>query len=50
MKIAKWMIAAVALILLAGCEKSDEQKLQDAADGMQKDAAEAVDGMKLPGK
>jgi len=48
MKITKWLIALFALFVFVGCEKSDEQKLQDAADDMQKDAAEAVDGMKVP--
>lgn len=48
MKIAKWLIALVALIVFVGCEKSDEQKMQDAADQAQKDAAEAVDTLKVP--
>jgi uncharacterized lipoprotein len=48
MKIAKWLIALVALLVFVGCEKSDEQKLQDAADQAQKDAAEAAGGIELP--
>jgi hypothetical protein len=35
-------------MVFVGCEKSDEQKLEDAANSMQKDAAKAVDGVKLP--
>jgi Tfp pilus assembly protein PilP len=48
MKATKWLIALFALLVFVGCEKSDEQKLQDAADDMQKDAAQAVDGVKVP--
>ncbi len=48
MKIAKWLIALMALMVFVGCEKSDEQKLQDAADAAQKDAAKAVEGVKVP--
>lgn len=48
MKVAKWLIALVAVMMFVGCEKSDEQKLQDAADAAQKDAAKAVEGVKLP--
>ena len=48
MKVAKWLIALMAVMVFVGCEKSDEQKLQDAADSVQKDAAEAVDGIKVP--
>jgi hypothetical protein len=48
MKTTKWIIALFALLVFVGCEKSDEQKMQDAADGMQKDAAKAVDGMEVP--
>ena len=48
MKILKWLIALFAMLVFVGCEKSDEQKLEDAANSMQKDAAEAVDGIKLP--
>ena len=48
MKVAKWLIALMALMVFVGCEKSDEQKLQDAADDMQKDAAKAVEDIKVP--
>jgi len=48
MKTAKWLIALVALMMVVGCEKSDEQKLEDAAEDAQKDAAKAVEGIKLP--
>ncbi len=48
MKVTKWLIALFALLVFVGCGKSDEQKLQDAADDAQKDAAKAVDGIKVP--
>ena len=48
MKVAKWLIALVAVMMFVGCEKSDEQKLQDAAEDAQKDAAKAVEGIKVP--
>lgn len=48
MKITKWLIALFALLVFAGCEKSDEQKMKDAANSAQKDAAKAVDGIKIP--
>ncbi len=48
MKVAKWLIALMAVMVFVGCEKSDEQKLQDAADAAQKDAAKAVEGVKVP--
>ena len=48
MKITKWVIALMALMVFAGCEKSDEEKLQDAADQMQKDVEKAVDAMEVP--
>lgn len=48
MKVSKWLIALFAMLVFVGCEKSDEQKLEDAANSMQKDAAEAVDGIKVP--
>jgi hypothetical protein len=48
MKISKWLIALFAMLVFVGCEKSDEQKMEDAANDMQKDAAQAVDGMKVP--
>ena len=48
MKITKWLIALFALFVFVGCEKSDEQKLEDAANSMQKDAEKAVDGIKVP--
>jgi len=48
MKVAKWLIALMALMVFVGCGKSDEQKLQDAADGAQQDAAKAIDGVKVP--
>jgi hypothetical protein len=46
MKIAKWMIALVAVLLFVGCEKSDEQKAEDAANDMKKDVSKAFDGLK----
>ena len=48
MKITKWIIALLALLIFVGCKKSDEQKLNDAANSMQKDAQKAADGVKLP--
>ena len=48
MKITKCLIALFAVLVFVGCEKSDEQKLQDAAEGAQKDAAKAVEGLKVP--
>jgi len=48
MKITKWLIALFALLIFVGCEKSNEQKLKGAANDMQKDAAKAVDGVKVP--
>jgi len=48
MKIAKGLIALMAVLVFVGCAKSDEQKAKDAAADMQKDAASAVDGMKMP--
>lgn len=48
MKMMKWLVALTALTIFVGCEKSDEEKMQDAADQAQKDAAEAVDSMKVP--
>ncbi len=44
MKITKWLIALFAVLVFVGCEKSNEQKLEDA----QKDAAKAVEGVKVP--
>lgn len=44
MKVAKWIIAIMAVMVFVGCEKSDEQKLEDA----KKDAAKAVEGIKVP--
>ncbi len=44
MKTAKWLIALVVVMMVAGCEKSDEQKLEDA----QKDSAKAVEDATLP--
>jgi len=50
MKTAKWLMALAAIMMMvAGCEKSDEQKLKDAAEDAQKDAAKAAEGVKLPG-
>ncbi len=48
MKVVKWLIALVAVMMFIGCEKSDEQKLENAAEQTQKDAAEAIDDVKLP--
>ena len=48
MKLTKWLIALFAVLVFVGCGKSDEQKLQDAADAAQKDAAKAVEGLKVP--
>lgn len=48
MKVAKWLIALCAVMMFVGCAKSDEQKAQDAADQAQKDAAKAVEGVKVP--
>ena len=48
MKITKWIIALFALLVFVGCEKSDEQKLEDAANSMQKDAEKAAEGVELP--
>lgn len=46
MKSSKWIIALIALTLIVGCEKSNEQKVEDAADEMGKD----VERLKLPGE
>lgn len=46
MKIAKWLIAVAALLVFVGCEKSDEQKLEDAANDAQKSMSKAIDGLK----
>lgn len=48
MKLTKWVIGLVAVMMFVGCEKSDEQKLQDAANAAQKDAADTVDGLRIP--
>jgi len=48
MKVSKWVIALFALLVFAGRERSDEQQLQDTADDMQKDAAQAMDGVEVP--
>ncbi len=48
MKVAKWLIALVAVMMFVGCAKSDEQKAKDAAADAQKDAAKALDGVKVP--
>lgn len=48
MKITKWIIALFALLVFVGCEKSNEQKMKDAANSMQKDAQKAADGVQLP--
>ena len=48
MKITKWLIALFAVLIFVGCEKSDEQKVKDAAADAQKDAAKAVEGIKVP--
>ena len=48
MKIAKWLVALMAVMVFVGCAKSDEQKLEDAAKDAQKDAAKAVEGIKVP--
>ena len=48
MKVAKWLIALVAVMMFVGCAKSDEQKAKDAAEEMQKDAQKALDGVKVP--
>jgi hypothetical protein len=48
MKAVKWLIALVAVMMFVGCEKSDEQKLEDAAGQAQKDVEKAVDDVKLP--
>jgi len=48
MKVAKWLIALVALMMFVGCAKSDEEKARDAAKDAQKDAAKAVEGLKVP--
>jgi hypothetical protein len=48
MKVAKWLIALVAVMMFVGCAKSDEQKAKDAAEAMQKDAQKALDGVKVP--
>lgn len=42
MKITKWLVALVALMVFVGCEKSDEEKMQDAANQMQKDMEDAA--------
>ena len=44
MKITKWLIALFAVLVFVGCEKSNEQKLED----VKKDAAKAVEGVKVP--
>lgn len=49
MKFAKWLIALMAVMVFVGCEKSDEQKLEDAANAAQKDAAKAIEGVNVPG-
>jgi hypothetical protein len=48
MKITKWLIALVAVMMFVGCAKSDEQKAKDAAEAAQKDAQKALDGIKVP--
>ena len=48
MKITKWLIALMAVMVFVGCEKSDEQKLEDAANDLQKDAEQAAEGIKVP--
>ena len=48
MKTAKWLIALMAVMVFVGCAKSDEQKAKDAAEDAQKDAAKALDGVKVP--
>jgi len=48
MKIAKGLMALAVVMMFVGCEKSDEQKLQEAADAAQKDAAKAMEGVKVP--
>jgi Tfp pilus assembly protein PilP len=49
MKTVKWlMVAMLALCVVAGCEKSDEEKLEDAAEEAQKDVSKAMEGLKLP--
>jgi Tfp pilus assembly protein PilF len=48
MKVAKWLIALVAVMMFVGCAKSDEQKAKDAAEAAQKDAQKALDGVKVP--
>lgn len=48
MKVAKWVMAVMALIVFVGCQKSDEQKLQDASKQLQKDAGNAVEDVKVP--
>ncbi len=46
MKITKWMIALVAVMMFVGCEKSDEQKAEDAVNDAKKDMSKALDGLK----
>ncbi len=48
MKAAKWLIALAAVMMFVGCAKSDEQKAKDAAADAQKDAAKAIEGVKVP--
>ena len=48
MKVAKLLVALMAVMVFVGCEQSDEQKAQDAAEQMQKDAEKALDGVKVP--
>ncbi|QHI67970.1 hypothetical protein [Tichowtungia aerotolerans] len=48
MKAAKWLFALMALMVFVGCGQSDEQKMKNAADDMQKDAAKAAEGMEIP--
>jgi hypothetical protein len=48
MKVAKWLLVLASLLVFVGCEKSDEEKLQDAAESAQKDAAKAIEGVKVP--
>jgi len=44
MKVVKWFIALAVVLVFVGCQKSDEQKLDDAKE----DAAKAVEGVKVP--
>lgn len=48
MKVAKWLIALMAVMVFAGCGQSDEEKAEKALKDAQKDAAKAVEGVKVP--